>query len=324
MSSCEKKTLNKKIIAIIAAILIVIIVVSVVFAVKNKSTNEEETTTETTTVEATTVEDVETEETTALETETTEAPTKRKTVKEFVKNDLGIANAIISEGKKVPNGVVYFVDEPVDYTVEDIERYKNRYIIVDTGERFLMKELHNGVGNNKVYFVDVDGEKGEEIVLHIDYAGNGGYGSYAGVIYKVEKDGISTIFDSETDKLVTGAFESRLEAPFKAVVYCRDTGYEKVLDFTDKEFSEKKYIFDAEGNPIVDYGVNFDSFYRFESKDVDKDGIYEIVCRQYASLGSHVSCVGFTQCVFECDSGSAFVIDAKFTEGPDKSFVYPR
>lgn len=323
MSSYEKKTLNKKLIAIIAAVLAAVIAVSVVFTIKKKNANDEETTTETTTVEEATVEDVETEETTALETETTEASTKRKTVKEFVKNDLGIANAIISEGKKVPNGVVYFVDEPVDHLVEDIERYKNRYIVVDTGERILIKELHNGVGNNKVYFVDVDGEKGEEIVLHIDFGGNGGYGSYAGVIYKVEKDVISTIFDSETDKLVTGAFESRLEAPFKAVVYCKNVGYEKTLDLTNWNLSDKKYFYDSEGNPSVDYGVDFDSFYKFEPKDVDKDGIYEIVCRQYASLGSHVSCVGFTECVFECDGGSAFVIDAKFTEGPDKSFVYP-
>lgn len=322
MSSYEKKTLNKKFIAIIAVVLAVIIAVSVVFVVKNKNTDGEEITTETTTVEETTVEDVETEETTALETETTEASTKRKTVKEFVKNDLGIANAIISEGKKVPNGVVYFVDEPVDHLVEDIERYKNRYIVVDTGERILIKELHNGVGNNKVYFVDVDGEKGEEIVLHIDYAGNGGYGSYAGVIYKVEKDGISTIFDSETDKLITGAFESRLEAPFKAVVYCKEAGYEKTLDFSKGDFAERDFIFDAEGNPIVDYGVNFDSFYRFEPKDVDKDGIYEIVCRQYASLGSHVSCVGFTELVLSFDDNDE-IISAKFTEGPDKSFAYP-
>lgn len=50
MSLYEKKTVNKKLIAIIAVVLAIVIAVSVVLVVKNKSTKEEETTTETKTI----------------------------------------------------------------------------------------------------------------------------------------------------------------------------------------------------------------------------------------------------------------------------------
>lgn len=317
--SNEKKTLNKKLIAIIAVLLAVVIAVSVIFVVKNKNANEEETTTETTTVEETTVADVETEKTTVLKTETTEAPTKRKTVKEFVEKDLGFKNPIITKGHKVQNGIVYFVDEPM---ADATDFFENRFIIVDTGEKFIIKEMFNGMGKPGCYFADVDGEKGEEIIVHMDTGGSGGYGSYVSYVFKVDEGKILTLFDSETDNIFKNAFESRLESPFKAVVYCKDVGYEKTLDLKDWDASDMEYIYDAEGNPIdYDYVVNFDSFYKFEPKDVDKDGIFEVVCRQYASLGSHVSCVGFTELVLSFDDHDE-IISAKFTEGPDKSFGY--
>lgn len=123
-----------------------------------------------------------------------------------------------------------------------------------------------------------------------------------------------SFYESETDNINENTFESRLEAPFKAVVSYRDTGYEKVIDFANKKFLEKKYIFDAEGNQIVYYVIRFNSFYKFEPKDVDKDGVYEIVFRQYAFLGSHVLRVVFTELVLSFDDGYDSVSSTKFTE----------
>ena len=36
-----------------------------------------------------------------------------------------------------------------------------------------------------------------------------------------------------------------------------------------------------------------ETFRSFEPQDVDNDGIYEIVCSQYASLGDYSSCIGY-------------------------------
>ena len=315
---------KKKLIAIIAAVIAVVIAVSVIFIVKNKNnTDEEETTTEVAVVENTTIEQKTESEDAEKEPEAkTEAQTNRKTVRDFVVNDLGFVNPVITEGHKVQNGTVYFVDEPGD---ESEIFFKNRYIIVDTGKRFVIKELFRGVGDAERYFVDVDGEKGEEIVVHMNTGGNGGYGIYVSYVFRVDEEGIWTLYDSE-DKFYNlhykEVFKSRLEAPFKAVVYCDEINlkYEKTLDLTDWGSSDKKYLFDKEGNPIVDYAVDFDGFYKFEPKDIDKDGVYEIECRQYASLGSHVSGVGYAQLILSFDEYLQ-IESAKFTEGSDEEFL---
>ena len=311
--SNEKKPFNNKFIAIIAVLLALIIAISVVFVVKNKDDVVEETTT----IVETTVTETQPESTTVAETEITETTTNRKTVKEFVKNDLGISNAVISKGEKLSNGTVYFIDEPMDGSGSF---FKSRSIVVDTGKRFLTKEIFNGVGKADIYYADVDGEKGKEIIVHMSTGGNGGYGIYVNYIFGLKNDMIYEYYNSEKDDRLVNVFDSKLEAPYKAIIFCKDTGYEKVIDFTNNNFSEKKYVFDNEGKPIVEYGICFDSFYRFEPKDVDKDGVYEIFCRQYASLGSHASGIGYTELVLNFDGGPE-ITNTKFFEGPDEVFM---
>lgn len=305
---------KKKIIAIIAAVLAVAIAVSVVFVVKNQNKNEEETTTENTTVEET-----ETKAEKITVPEETEASTNRKTIDEFVKNDLGIPKAIISEGHKVRNGVVYFVDEPYEDS-EDF--FTNRYMIADTGERFIIEELFNGVGKPKIYYVDVDGEKGEEIVVHMNTGGNGGYGVHISYVFRLDENKFFSLFDSETDRLMQNAFESELKADYKAVITCHETNFEKVIDLSERKSVYDNNVFDSQGNPINDYKIWFDSsFYRFEPVDTDNDGVYEIVCRQYSSLYSHFYFIGIAQLTLKCSDSMFEIIDADFSEEKDEEFA---
>ena len=304
---------KKKLIAIIAAVLAVVIVVSVIFVVKNQNKKEE------TTTEVTTVEEAETKAEEITVPEETEAPTNRKTIDEFVKNDLGIPNAIVSEGHKVQNGVVYFVDEPYEDS-EDF--FTNRYMIADTGERFIIEELFNGVGKLKIYYVDVDGEKGEEIVVHMNTGGNGGYGIHISYVFRLDENKFFSLFDSETDTWMRNAFKSELKADYKAVITCREAAFEKVIDLSKRKSMYDNNVFDSQGNPINNHKIWFDSsFYRFEPVDTDNDGIYEIVCRQYSSLYSHIDFTGIAQLTLKC-SGSMFeIIDADFSEEKDEEFA---
>ncbi len=162
------------------------------------------------------------------------------------------------------------------------------YIEVDTGLQVLKKELAPQVNPHpgcKLFLADVDGDGIQEILVHHNTGGCGGFGSYHTFVLKVENNEIQILFDNWCE-FDTG-FESRFLGGYQLEVKNNITGYTLVYDIKER-YGE--YIDGSSKLPDDSFAV--DSFYVFEPKDVDDDGISEILCKQYTSIRSHADYTG--------------------------------
>lgn len=158
------------------------------------------------------------------------------------------------------------------------------HIEIDMGTKVLTKELTSCVNaivlKNNYYFADVDGDGTAEILVHYDTGGCGGYGSWLSWVLKVENDDIGILFQNDDD-FDTG-FDSRFLEGYQMEVTNSITGYSLVFDVKK---GHQNYI--DECTQLPDGKIWLDRFYSFEPKDVDDDGISEILCKQYTSIFSH-------------------------------------
>ena len=187
-------------------------------------------------------------------------------------------------------------------------------IEVDTGVEVLKKELTFCVPYEEdyLYCVDIDSDGVQEIILHHNTGGCGGFGQYISWIMKVTEEDILIIWDS------ADLFDTGFNTGFKGVVA---DGYQLkvthpvndyVLLFEAKE--NHKIYFDETGKADCDHEFMIDSFYEFEPLDKDKDGVFEIYCKQYASLRGHADYVGSACSVWEWnnETNKLEIIDAWF------------
>lgn len=185
----------------------------------------------------------------------------------------------------------------------------NLCIEIDTGDALLKKELASGViplaQEHSLSFGDVDGNGVQEIFIHHNTGGVGGFGLWQTWILKVEDNAISILFEN-FDTFDTG-FESRFLDGYQLEVKNRFTGYTLVFDIKQ---THKDYIDNTDtlpGDSIVT-----DPFYVFAPEDVDGDNISEVICKQFTSIFSHADYTGTACSVLKWDpEAQAFeVIDA--------------
>ena len=185
------------------------------------------------------------------------------------------------------------------------------HIEVDTGEQILKKVLEPTCDpapeGSRLFLGDIDGDGIHEILIHYNTGGCGGFGSYRTWVLKVENDEIQVLFDNH-DEFDTG-FESRFLEGYKMEVKNRFTGYTLVYDIKDR-YGE--YI-DA-SIEMPDGRFEIDSFYLFEPKDVDDDGISEILCKQYTSIRMHADYTGLACSVLKFNTKTQVfeVVDARY------------
>ena len=183
------------------------------------------------------------------------------------------------------------------------------YVDIDTGTEILSKYLESNVfqlPSVGVFLGDVDGDKVDEILIHSNTGGNGGYGLWQTWVLKVEDGEIHILFEN-FDGFDTG-FKSRFLEDYKLEITNRFTGYKLVFDVKD---SHKKAYKSAK-EPPTGYILDLDPFCFFEPEDVDHDGISEIVCRQYTSHIGHFDNTGTAHSVlkFNTQTQKFEVIDA--------------
>lgn len=161
------------------------------------------------------------------------------------------------------------------------------YIEVDTGTKVLKKELETGVipiTEGSLFFGDIDGDQVQEILVHDDTGGVGGFGLWQTWVLKVEGKALQILFQN-FDEFDTG-FESRFLEGYQLEVKNRFTGYKQIFDAS----GYREYI---DGSAKLPGGsINLDPFYVFQPRDTDGDGVSEIVCKQYTYILDHADYTG--------------------------------
>lgn len=169
----------------------------------------------------------------------------------------------------------------------DPDSYYNLSIEVVSASKVWKKELEtatNPQAEGSLFSADIDGDQVQEILVHNDTGGHGGFGIYQVWVLKPENDDLRTLFynDGEFD---TG-FESRLLEGYQLEVKNRFTGYKQIFDAT----VYKEYIDGSDRLP--EGNINLDPFYVFQPTDIDDDGISEIMCKQYTNILDHADYTG--------------------------------
>ena len=161
-------------------------------------------------------------------------------------------------------------------------------IEVDTGSQVLKKVLDSQAvmsPGGSLFLGDVDGDGIQEILVHSDTGGLGGFGLWNTWVLKVDGNEICVLFEN-FNEYDTG-FQSRFLDGYQMEVTNRFTGYTFVFDVKE---AHKEYIANSAELPAG--SILLDPFYVFEPADTDGDGISEILCKQYTHYRDHADYTG--------------------------------
>ena len=165
-------------------------------------------------------------------------------------------------------------------------------------------EFPSSYNIENIYYANVDGEYGDELIIHadIDYTG-----IYDNVVLKITKNGIKSLINKNQLIDFMSCNSSVLKNNFNVEITNSYTGMRKTINvqgINNEDYSDSYWEKDgtiAETDP-KDHVWFEESYYVFEPRDTDNDGIYEIVCCQQASLGSPDSLIGYVETVLEFNS----------------------
>lgn len=197
-----------------------------------------------------------------------------------------------------------------DYPEED-SPYHSAYLAVSLGEKVLLKDLaeeqYSGSYQDTLYVCDVDGDGLDEIVVQQTVGMSGGAGSYWSRIFKVRAEEIEVIFDSlivDAENASWDTFDTGFTSTFlrdrQVKIENTITGYSTTMDISNRY---QDAFFDAEGKGTTGY-FHCDSFREFTPQDVDHDGVFELVCLQYASLYGHADYIGDAKTILKYNTAS--------------------
>ncbi len=173
---------------------------------------------------------------------------------------------------------------------------KNIYLLEAEykGKKFYAEyPAHYNIEN--IYYANVDGSYGDEVIIH---ASTNTKGVYENDVLKITPDGIIHLFNANNAFHMASSFSTKLKENFTVEILNKHTSFTKTInvkDINDENYADSYW--DETGKimetDVFDHVWIDETFRRFEPQDVDNDGIYEIVCSQYASLGDYSSCIGY-------------------------------
>ncbi|MCM1226056.1 MAG: hypothetical protein NC320_01350 [Clostridium sp.] len=206
----------------------------------------------------------------------------------------GIENTIVNKSDNEFSAEII-----CDYDKYNDNIYHQAYLAVDLGTDTIMKDIGGSFGDT-LLLCDIDGDHVEEIVVQQTKGISGGAGQYSSSIFKITNNEIKEIFNSDNiDKFDTG-FYGKLKNGYELEIKNKFTGYITTHCLADNNKYSKAW-FDENGVPTCNETVLLDSFKEFIPKDIDGDGIYELICMQYASLGGHSNYIGNAECCLKYD-----------------------
>ncbi len=187
------------------------------------------------------------------------------------------------------------------------------YFGIENGDEIIISQVTSSGYISNMDFCNVDGIQGDEVIVSSFNGGVGGAGGYDSYIFRVNKGVLDCIFFANRGNNENSGFESRLIAPFSLEITNKYTGYRYVKDLKDCRWMVGQG-FDENGVPISNFQANLDNIDSIETKDLDGDGVYELICRQYTSFGSTADYIGYAMSTWEYDEdeGEFIVIDTEF------------
>lgn len=295
---------KQKIIIAVSAIIVVVIGIIVAVVISNKDNSPENT------------EEI-TSNTCAAGYEIIEETEAEIVTEKSTQSNSPVTQAITSDNNK---------DAEEKVTHEIIQNYKNydlntAEIIAEKSASFGKVKLYSAISNSyrvnlieatsngKKYYYEffgsseikdiilknVDGQKGDEIII-LAKKSNGTYDNL--VITLTQNNMISLLSESEIHE-ISSMYTSELKENFNVDVYC---GSSNKMTINVRNINDKDYIdscWDSSGKLIEEFTEDpiwFDNtFSSLEAKDVDGDGVCEIICSQYASMGISESFVGYAK-----------------------------
>lgn len=238
----------------------------------------------------------------------------------FDLNEAGLEDVFIKD--KIVTRVLVGEDLLAEvYLIAD-DRYggnmstSDHYLMLVIDDKIILHDLALGesvsrIGGN-IEAQDFDGDGYEEILVQENADMFGGFGQYISRVFKYVDGKLEPTFSSRTDdgQLFDTGFSCTVLEDYNLKIQNKYTGYEEVFNYRDV----RKTWHGEEGCTFFGTELLVDSFYRFESVDMDEDGVYEIIGYQYTSLDGHSDYVGSAKTVLKYDKEkSEFVVkDAEF------------
>ncbi len=193
------------------------------------------------------------------------------------------------------------------------------YLAVVSGGKVYLKDLAEwedqlsyGI---EIELCDFDGDGDKEMLLQQTVAMSGGAGQYLSRVFDFVNGEFLELYCSRNDEIrqkSTGfSIEILKENKFK--IRNSITGYDEIFDFKNKPEKYLKGLYDKNGD-VIERKILVDSFFEFIPSDIDDDGVYEIVCRQYVSLIDHTDHIGDAKTILKYNNKTDTfeIIDAEF------------
>ncbi len=200
---------------------------------------------------------------------------------------IGLSGAEVSASYESHFGTLHVLDRKNEDTV-----FGQVYFALEGDGGVRIFKISEWAAVQSLYLCDIDSEEGEEIIYADSTGGCGGAGSHTVYVFRITDRGLKIIFYGERGEDFDNGFESKLIYPFSIEVANEISGFETVLDCSDIKEYYIGFGFDEGGNPTQDGALSFDCVFDVSPTDADGDGVYELVCTQYAYFGSVAAGMG--------------------------------
>lgn len=192
------------------------------------------------------------------------------------------------------------------------------YLAIALYDTLLLRDLKTLCHNDLLYLSDIDADGLDEIILHQHLDDFGGSGQYLSRIFQLENGTICEMFNSTTTDPLnaeSGTFDTGFSGELlegkKLMIKNEKVGYQTVIDISEKYIDD---FFDEQGKGPSYLRCNCDNFFEFEPKDVDGDGVAELLGKQSIFLFNHADGLGYVSTVlkYNVQTQCFSVINAEF------------
>ena len=224
---------------------------------------------------------------------------------------LGFADAELIYQTKDGKGYVVSVDVDAPN-----DREVNMYAFYEDTDAVYVDTVFEYACFDKYEICEIDGDSEfEEIAIYFGFIGSGAVSEVQ--VWTFKYDMPARIFTTASDF----GYYSIPKDGYEIVIDNIYTGYQTIFDCKDNRASE--YIFDEKGKIKSYEGADFRYEHGTTIKDIDSDGLSEIVCKERVCISFNANYIGSTVTTIDYDTNmqNFVVVEAEFVESLDGNLV---